>query len=529
MNTVLSKSTTMKLLIALTFIFCCCYLLVNAKVIVKLDKTPISTNIRYSTTLSTGKLTSDPAATKVGQHYVHKLTTANLIINIVADLCPHGMMPLAFGLAQGGGTGWLVALGLLVGFGIMSTYTMLSYAALSKATDTKSIGEIWKKLINHRTEWVVDLSTLALCFGCCVFYSAFIGDIFASLAIAIGLKGLLSERWFVLLLISAGILLPLCLLDDLSALQFSSFMGFIGIIYTVCFHSIRLWDKSYTPGSRLLSYVSTKMKPVFPAEGLQMTKISHGTLMLSNMLCVAFLAHYNSINYFQEFETSPTTQKYNMAVSIGFGISLLIFAAMMLTGYHLFGTAAQPLLLNNFPLTADPWANLARAATGLAIIFGYPLMFAGLKTSLFSLIDSFTSPQTVLPTLPWWNLLAHLNKPKEEKEVILPVQRIPRQVQVRAVTAVVVLITVIALQCSEDEVSLVLGIVGSVLGCFVAYILPGVLNIAHHKQQRAMGLENNKLEVALNYALVGVGLVFGALGVWATLKMETDKLRGGRH
>ena len=70
------------------------------------------------------------------------------------------------------GTGWLVALGLLVGFGIMSTYTMLSYAALFKATNTKSIGEIWKKLINHRTEWVVDLSTLALYWRyiCITFY-----------------------------------------------------------------------------------------------------------------------------------------------------------------------------------------------------------------------------------------------------------------------------------------------------------------------------------------------------------------------
>ena len=31
----------------------------------------------------------------------HKMSIKTLIINIVADLCPHGMLPLAFGFAQG--------------------------------------------------------------------------------------------------------------------------------------------------------------------------------------------------------------------------------------------------------------------------------------------------------------------------------------------------------------------------------------------------------------------------------------------
>ena len=42
-----------------------------------------------------------------------------------------------------------------------------------------------------------------------------------------------------------------------------------------------------------------------------------------------------------------------------------------------------------------------------------------------------------------------------------------------AIVAALSLITAIAFKCGEEDVSVVLGIVGSVLGCGVAYVLPG--------------------------------------------------------
>ena len=40
-----------------------------------------------------------------GDEHGHKMSLPTLVINIVADLCPHGMLPLAYGIAQGGPTG----------------------------------------------------------------------------------------------------------------------------------------------------------------------------------------------------------------------------------------------------------------------------------------------------------------------------------------------------------------------------------------------------------------------------------------
>jgi len=61
----------------------------------------------------------------------------------------------------------------------------------------------------------------------------------------------------------------------------------------------------------------------------------------------------------------------------------------MIFGYLTFGQNSQALLLNNYG-AGDVLATLARFLTGIAILSGYPLMFAGLKSSGFSLFKITT-------------------------------------------------------------------------------------------------------------------------------------------
>ncbi len=119
----------------------------------------------------------------------------------------------------------------------------------------------------------------------------------------------------------------------------------------------------------------------------------------------------------------------------------------MMVGYAIFGSASQPLILNNFARSQDGLASVSRLAIGFAIACAYPLMFAGAKSSMCNLLH-----------LP-------LDTSSPKKNLLI--------------SAVVAAVLAVAIQCGEEEVSLVLGIVGSVLGCFVAYILPGMLDLAY--------------------------------------------------
>ena len=237
-------------------------------------------------------------ATAAAHH--HKMPILTLVINIVADLCPHGMMPLAFAVAQGP-TGIVPAIALVGVFGFLSAYTMTVFAKLADQTQSNSISELWGKLLSEKTRWMADAAVFSLCFGCCVFYSAFAGDIFGALTSAAGLTGTLGKRWTALGTVSLLCLLPLCLLEDISSLQFSSLLGATGILYTVLFHIIRFVDGSYVPKTGAMALLlSSKMQPKWPSPKFTMWSVNQGTLTLVNMLCVAFLAHYNAINYYKE-------------------------------------------------------------------------------------------------------------------------------------------------------------------------------------------------------------------------------------
>lgn len=424
----------------------------------------------------------------------HKVPLIGLIINIVADLCPHGILPLAFGLSRGGPTGIIPAISLVILFGIMSGYSMTSYASMAEDMQANTIGELWSAIIGRKSKIFADMSVFSLCFGCCIFYSAFMGDIFAALASSFGVRGPLGSRWTILGLLSSTVILPLCLLEDLSALQFSSKLGVVCIAFTVFVHIKRLLDGSYKPGSEIFSSLLATQRPSFPTPKFNYFSLNTGVLTLVNMLCVAYLAHYNAINYYKELDQKSPV-RYKTAIFLGYGISLAIFLVMMFAGFSLFGLTSQPLLLNNFSRTHDFLATLARISTGFAITFAYPLMFAGLKSALKNLlVDNAVTDK--------------LNK---DPSAVDPI--IYRGSQVATLS----IITMIAFQYSEADVSVILGIVGSVLGCGVAYVIPGYLKLAYYRKKRAQGQAVSRIDAIANHWLVGLGLFFGVLGVIVTI------------
>ncbi len=429
----------------------------------------------------------------------HGISLRSLVINLIADLCPHGMLPLAYGFSRGS-TGLIPAFILLYLFGAMSASTMILYARLAHDTKSSSISEIWAKLVNKQTQWIADVSIFLLCFGCCVFYSAFIGDIFTALYSAIGITGWISKRFVILGLLSSLILLPLCELDDLSALSFSSVLGVGGIVYTALFHVIRLLDKSYSkPNGFFYLKLPSNVRPTWNIPKYNIWKVNYGTLVLANMLCVAYLAHYNAINYYKEL-IHTSISRYSSAIHFGFGISMIIFGTVMLIGYSLFGTVLQPLVLNNFHHTDDLLATLARFATGLAITFAYPLMFAGLKSSMANAISLLLNRKEELRSGEAKRFQNDLNK-----FVLIPV--------------VQSIITGIAMKCTEEDVSIVLGIVGSILGCSVAYIMPGFLQLKYINSLGYGGMTQILPYIPrLIYScvLIIIGVISSVMGVWMT-------------
>lgn len=202
--------------------------------------------------------------------------------------------------------------------------------------------------------------------------------------------------------------------------------------------------------------------------------VGKGTLTLMNMACVAFACHYNGVKYYVELK-DRSIRKFNSVMALAFGSVLVVFLSMMFGGVMNFGSASKPLILNNFHPTLDAGASLARCLTGCAILSGYPLMMAGLKSALFD---------------------------------VLAIQDSSKKVKDTVTICVLAVITAVATQVTEHELGPLLGVVGAIFGSAVVYVLPAIWNTrAIERMQFFRG------EKFFN-TLVGVGGV--ALAVFGT-------------
>jgi hypothetical protein len=247
---------------------------------------------------------------------------------------------------------------------------------------------------------------------------------------------------------------------------------------------------------------------------------------------MGYLIHYNAINYYRELIT-PTISNYRYAVVVGYSVVTVVFIFMMVAGYHIFGLAAQPLILNNFHPSQDTFATIARISTAMAIIFGYPLMFAGFKSSIMSIINKITHTSTSntrhltditsITSNNTSNQILHSSHINNNDKISTPYNRNIKEKLIYTLFFIAIIVT--AIKCTEHDVSLVIGVVGSLLGTTVAYTIPGLLDMAYCKLQVANSSRNsnnsistNGLRNVFNWFLILSGIVFAVLGVVVTIK-----------
>lgn len=179
---------------------------------------------------------------------------------------------------------------------------------------------------------------------------------------------------------------------------------------------------------------------------------------------------------------------------------------MMTFGYGTFGFSAQPLLLNNYHRTRDILATGSRLATCFSIICGFPLMFAGLKTGFFSLWNASVEESTSLSL-------------KTKKSLTGPA--VTTLLSVSMLSA----ICGVAIKCTEEDVGLVIGVIGAVLGTGVVYIIPALMNtriLARGKDPKGQETERK-----FNHGIMAVGTIFAVLGTYAALEEHFPGMLGG--
>lgn len=323
-----------------------------------------------------------------------------------------------------------------------------------------------------------------MCLACAVIYSGILGDVFTPLLDSAGVPSNLNFRTSNILIITAALLFPMSLIKNLSALAFTSLLGFGAIIYTVVFIVVRALDGSYALDGGKFVVDSVITTPSFVKSSLWNFEFT--SLVLASNLGLAYIAHYNGPAFYRELRNT-NSKRFKGMVSISFAILTLLYMITMSAGYSTFGDVCQGnILLNYHP--SDVLAFLGRVATGFSILFGFPLVLAGAREGVAGTAVGLGFPDVAKDKNHFWLVLS-------------------------------ILTFVTAISCTVKDVSLVVGLTGAAMGSLIVYIIPAIIYM------KALKLSKKETNLAkLNLALVPFGIAIGGLGVFMTIKDYLAKL-----
>uniref|UniRef100_A0A7S2ESF5 Amino acid transporter transmembrane domain-containing protein n=1 Tax=Trieres chinensis TaxID=1514140 RepID=A0A7S2ESF5_TRICV len=304
------------------------------------------------------------------------------IFNLVKSIVGAGVLSLPAGIAAFASSPSAIvpAAALIASIGGLSAYTFSMIARVCKNTGATSYADAWDRTRGTKTAWIVAMSSALDCVAGNLSYSMILADTFKDLLAA---GGIAATRTNALLGVTSLILLPLCLVKNLSSLAPFSLVGIMGMLYTGLAIGIRYFGGAYAmPAGKFVSDLAPHLQPSFGTVGASGV-LGPQSLILVCMLSTAYIAHFNAPKFYRELKNN-TMKRFNTVVTASFGLSVALYVAVASMGFLTFGSACQGLILNNYS-TKDALVGLSRFAVALSLVFSYPLLFVGGRDGILDL------------------------------------------------------------------------------------------------------------------------------------------------
>ncbi|OEU16215.1 hypothetical protein FRACYDRAFT_208094 [Fragilariopsis cylindrus CCMP1102] len=391
----------------------------------------------------------------------------NEVFNLVKGIVGVGVLSLPAGVAAfGSAPSAFIPAGILIAvIGILSGYGFALIGKVCAYTGAKSYREAWSRTVGEGTSWIPAYSVTFKTFLACLAFSMVLADTFSSL--------LETTRNTTLLVVTALVLLPLCLLKNLKSLAPFSLLGVMGMAYTAVAMTVRLLDGSYSNEGKLVEQITSNLRPQFGNLGAA-SVLSPNALILVCMLSTAYMAHFNAPKFYLELKQN-TLPRFNKVVGLGFGISIFLMGFITMVGFLTFGKSCDGLVLNNYAGT-DMWMGMSRIAVAVSLVFSYPLAFTGCRDGFLDLAK-------------------------------IPVDK--RSARTLNLVTVMLLGVITSAACKLRDVSFVLAFGGATLGNALTYVYPALMYRAVVAQQ---GRTEEKFGVNVSMASAVLGVVMGAVG-----------------
>lgn len=183
------------------------------------------------------------------------MTLTASTFNLMKACLGAGLLSLPSGVAAFGDSprALIPATAIFTFLGFLSSYSFYTIGKLCQQTESSSMAEAWTKIVGKDSSWLISLCCFITPLGAALAYSIILGDVFSNLAKTVGLTGVLAAREASILLVTSGLLYPLCMLKNLSALAPVSVIGIGGVLVTAAFMAVRMLGFANPATAKVLS------------------------------------------------------------------------------------------------------------------------------------------------------------------------------------------------------------------------------------------------------------------------------------
>ena len=435
---------------------------------------------------TTALLRGTEPAPPSGKSAVAKASVTATVLNLINNVVGAGLFSMPWVLQQS-----TILSGLLL-LCFICVLNGVSFIILAKCCDlagTYNYKKMGTMALGHRAGVFIQSCILLYTTCSCVSYVVLTGDFLVGAGTGVfdhwaAGNAFLTSRPAVMGVVALTIFVPLCLLKNLEALKYTSFVSFC----STCFAAgLLMWSATRTDAQLNAAGATDTPSTFTPRDTVRWAGFSSSFFDALPIVNVAFTAHYNGLRFYEELE-GRSLQRFTRVIATSSGFCLAIYGSAALAGYLVFGSVTKGDVLENFEVGWGP-AITARLVLSFVVICTFPLANHSLRSSLLTLM---------WPALPEREAAAAVaaapageaGDAARARAEGYTTENAPRRVFLGVTLGAILVTTVIGVTVTKVET--VLGYKGAIFGSCIVYVFPPLMLISLTRQQQQGRLASGK-------------------------------------
>ena len=393
----------------------------------------------------------------------HTAGLASSILNLFKNIVGASMLSMSYGVSCAGVVPSVI---LCIGFGLLFAYTFGIIGIMCGQARVRGFRQLCEKYFHPKAGIYMDLFLALYAFPACLAYQIFINSVLTKMIseLASSPDVFYASRWFVGITSAMLILLPLCMIDKIQSLTYTSLIGIGAIIYTYIFVAV---DLANVNKSGQVSSTDILASAIWwPPSGSVL-----GLFTIANIWAACYVVHYNAPQFFYELSRPTNKRMYILSLSAN-TVVMLFCGSFAILGFARFGMNTQDDLLIGYSGAYAVWVAIC-----VSLVTTYPFVFDAGRRSLISAFSHRMSSRKI-----WW------------------------------ISTLVIIPTFTVVAIFLKSLGLVIGINGSICGMTFGLTLPGALLYYKTKTTLNTNPESRK-NIYIGIALVLGGILMAVIGM----------------